>query len=307
MNHVKLISDPVYDSGLGHLSRLIAVAQELDLNGINYCFHPHNNFSPLQIDFIMLNQLDPRCTCNEESNLSIVDSYNPELVAKEKRLEIENIVQLVDEITPIGACNAIIEVSPISPTKRYPSEVPVLKFKDAPLLRDEVYVARNSKLFQTKDEGGWVLLLGGVSDFKYIEVLSILQRVGVNFCREITIATKSDTVISTAKKLGFTKFCSEQNVSYISNHYQYVISASGVSAWEFSFIGLPGLVISVVDNQEFQLKYLVEHGIRQGVSMSHTHLEAELIEKIGSVGKICNKRPLSSGRSECISFLKQLF
>jgi hypothetical protein len=66
-------------------------------------------------------------------------------------------------------------------------------------------------------------------------------------------------------------------------------------------------VISVVDNQEFQLKYLVESGIRQGVSMSNTHLEAEIIEKIGSVGKICNKLPLSSGRSDCISFLKQLF
>jgi spore coat polysaccharide biosynthesis predicted glycosyltransferase SpsG len=307
MNHVKLISDPVFDSGLGHLSRLISVAQELDLNGINYCFHPYNNFSALHIEFIIFNQLDPSCTCGKESDLSIVDSYNPELVAKKKSSEIENIVQFVDEITPIGVCDAIIEVSPISPTKRYPSEVPVLKFKDAPLLRDEVYIARKSKLVQTKNEDGWVLLLGGVSDFKYLEVLYILRRVGVDFCRELTIATKSDSIISTAKKLGFTKFCSEQNVSYISNHYKYVISNAGVSAWEFSFIGLPGFVISVVDNQEFQLKYLVESGIRQGVSMSNTHLEAEIIEKIGSVGKICNKLPLSSGRSDCISFLKQLF
>lgn len=305
MNHVKLISDPVFDSGLGHLSRLTAVAQELKLNGINYCFHPYNNFDVLQIEFIVLNQLDLNCTCSKESALSIIDSYNPELVAKKKSSEIENVVQFVDEITPIGACDAIVEVSPISPTKRYPSKVPVLKFKDAPLLRDEVYIARKSKLVQTKNEGGWVLLLGGVSDSKYLEVLSVLRRVGIDFCRELTIATKSDSIISTAKKLGFTKFCSEQNVSYISNHYKYVISAAGVSAWEFSFIGLPGFVISVVDNQEFQLKYLVESGIRQGVSMSNMHLEAELIEKIGSVGKICNKLPLSSGRSECISFLKQ--
>lgn len=307
MNHVKLISDPVFDSGLGHLSRLIAVAQELKLNGINYCFHPYNNFNVLQLEFIILNQLELNCTCSKESDLSIIDSYNPELVTKEKGSEMENIVQFVDEITPIGACDAIIEVSPISPTKRYPSEVPVLKFKDAPLLRDEVYIARKSKLVQTQNEGGWVLLLGGVSDSKYLEVLSSFLRVGIDFCRELTIATKSDSIIRIAKKLGFTKFCSEQNVSYISNHYKYVISAAGVSAWEFSFIGLPGFVISVVDNQEFQLKYLVESGIRQGVSMSNTHFEAELNEKIGSVGKICDKLPLSSGRSECISFLKQLF
>ena len=307
MNSVNLISDPVFDSGLGHLSRLIAVAQELDLNGMNYCFHPYNNFSAPQIEFIIANQLDPICTCSKESSLSIVDSYNPELVVKRNGSEITPIVQFVDEITPIGACDAIIEVSPISPTKRYPSEVPVLKFNSAPLLRDEVYRTRKSRFLKLKDEGGWVLLLGGVSDFKYLEVLSILRRVGDDFCRELTIATKSDAVISTAKNLGFTKFSSKQNISYISDHYQYVISAAGVSAWEFSFIGMPGFVISVVDNQEFQLKYLVDSGIRQGVSLSNTHLEAEFIEKIDSVGKICNKFPLSSGRSECISFLRRLF
>jgi spore coat polysaccharide biosynthesis predicted glycosyltransferase SpsG len=306
MNQVNLISDPVFDSGLGHLSRLIAVAQELKLCGIRYCFHPYNYFSPTHTEFIISNQLNPSCTCSEESGLSIVDSYNPELVAKKKSSKIKNFVQFVDEITPIGVCDAIIEVSPISPIRRYPSEVPVLKFKNAPLLRDEVYIARNSKFVQTRDEGGWVLLLGGVSDFKYLEVLSILRTVGVDFCRKLTIATKSEKVVSTAKNLGFTKFCSEQNISYISQHFKYVISAAGVSAWEFSFIGMPGFVISVVDNQEFQLKYLVDSGIRQGVSMSSTHKESEFIEKIDSVGKICNNLPLSSGRVECISFLRQL-
>ena len=306
MNHVNLISDPVFDSGLGHLSRLIAVAQEFQLCGISYCFHPHNFFSPTHIDFIISNQLNPICTCDEESGLSIVDSYNPELVARRKSSGIQNIVQFVDEITPIGACDAIIEVSPISSTKRYPSEIPVLKFKNAPLFRDEVYTVRNSQFVQPKDEDGWVLLLGGVSDFKYLEVLSIVRTVGVDFCRKLTIATKLDTVVSTAKNLGFRAFCSEQNISYISRHFKYVISAAGVSAWEFSFIGMPGFVISVIENQEYQLKHLVESGIRQGVSLSSTHLEAEITEKIVSVGNICKRRPLGSGRSDFISFLRKL-
>jgi len=306
MNQVKLISDPVFDPGLGHLSRLIAVAQELHLSGIDYCFHPYNDFSSTQIEFIISNQLNPSCTCSEELGLLIVDSYNPELVEKKIGAGRNKIVQFVDEITPIGACNAIIEVSPISPTKRYPSEVPLLKFRNAPLLRDEVYIARNSQIIQDKDEGGWVLLLGGVSDFKYLEVLSTLRRVRDVFCAELTIATKSAAVVNTAKDLGFSKFCSEQNISYISQHFKYVISAAGVSAWEFSFIGMPGFVISVVENQEFQLRYLVDSGIRQGISMSSTSLEAEFAEKIDLVGKICHKLPLGSGRSDCISFLRQL-
>lgn len=305
MNHVNLISDPVFDSGLGHLSRLIAVAQEFQLCGISYCFHPHNSFSPTHIDFIVSNQLSPICTCDEESGLSLVDSYNPRLAAGKRSSGVQNIVQFIDEITPIGAYDAIIEVSPISPTKKYPPEVPVLKFKDAPLFRNEIYTVRNSQLVQPKHKEGWVLLLGGVSDYKYLEVLSILRRIGVDFCRKLTIATKSNTVVSTAKNLGFSEFCSEQNVSYISQNFEYVISAAGVSAWEFSFIGMPGFVISVVENQEYQLKHLLDSGIRQGVSMSSTHLEVEITEKIVSVNNACKKRPLGSGRSDFISFLRK--
>jgi len=306
MNQIHLVCDPNFDAGLGHLSRLIAIGQELAQSEIHYCFSPSSPFTSVQTEFIVSSGLRPHCTCGGNSSLSIIDSYNSNILPKYNNGNSLKIVQFVDETTPLGASHAFIEVSPISSTKRYPMDIPVLYFKSNPLLRDEIYEIHNENRVQQRNDRDWVLLLGGIADFRYVEILSFIQIAVSEFIKDLTIATSSPTVISAAQEMGFTNFCFEQNISYICQNYRYVISAAGVTAWEFSFLRKPGFVLSVVENQEFQLNYLVDNHIRQGTSITSARLGDELAELIASVNTGTNVNPSDGGRKDCIHFLRQM-
>jgi spore coat polysaccharide biosynthesis predicted glycosyltransferase SpsG len=64
-----------------------------------------------------------------------------------------------------------------------------------------------------------------------------------------------------------------------------VISAAGTSAWDVCSLGVPALLLSVVDNQEFSLNQIAEHGLTLTNNLSGAGNEkaAELATQISSL------------------------
>ena len=302
---VALLSDPTFDSGLGHLSRLVAVGQELKGRGESYCFHPLSEFTPRQVEFLAVNSLNTRCLCHGKPDISVVDTYNKDYHLNLNRSSAGQIIQLVDEFTPYGKCDGLIEVSPIPTLRTYPEGLQVQKFRDSPLFRDEIYLLSAEIRPRPSGNNKWFLTLGGVTDSKYKEVLTLLHRVLGNSLRDFTIGTDSMSVINFARGLGVASSSPTQDLTFICRNFDFVISAAGVTAWEFSFLKFPGFVISVIDNQEFQLDYLLSDGFRNGLSLVGEKVDLALQNCLQKVTDYDSRVPMGNGRENAYLFFQQ--
>lgn len=273
---VCLAFDPQFDKGLGHVSRLVAIAQFLEKNDINYCFHSNRLIDSSFQEFIFRNGLAMSCTCDHSPDLTLLDSYNPSLPEYFSRSLGAPIILLADEVTPISGCLAVIEASPIPETKKYLGNLPILKFDRSPIFRREVYECLLLERLAPAVSESWLVILGGVDDDIFIKVLSAISRCSASILRKITIATNSPTIIQEAEDSGFSSIKTPITISTIYENFSHVISGAGVTAWEMAHLSIPGFTIAVAQNQEFQLNYLQVNYIRQGVNVREEMFEQKL-------------------------------
>ena len=273
---VCLAFDADFDKGLGHISRLVAIAQFLLKNNLRYCFHSSNIINSTFEEFILRNGLDSRCACKASPDLIFLDSYNPSLSEYFMRTFGAPIILLADEATPISNCIAVIEASPIPETKLYSAELPVLKFRHSPILRKEIYECLSLQRFTRAALDSWLVILGGADDDIFMKVLVAISCSLAPVPRKITIATNSPMIIQEAEVLEFSSIETPMAISSIYENFSHVISGAGVTAWEMARLSIPGFAIAVAPNQEFQLRYLHENLIRQGVSVGEEMFEHKM-------------------------------
>jgi spore coat polysaccharide biosynthesis predicted glycosyltransferase SpsG len=271
-----LAFDADFDKGLGHISRLVAIAQFLLKNNLRYCFHSSKTMNSTFEEFILRNGLDVRCACKASPDLIFLDSYNPSLPDYFMRTFGAPIILLADEATPISICVAVIEASPIPDTKLYSAELPVLKFRRSPILRKEIYECLSLQKFTPFALDSWLVTLGGADDDIFMKVLEAISYSLEAAPRKITVATNSPLIVQEAEVLGFSSIEAPMAISTIYENFSHVISGAGVTAWEMALLSIPGFAISVAPNQEFQLRYLNENGIRQGVSVGEEMFEHKM-------------------------------
>lgn len=277
-----LVYDSKYDSGLGHVSRLVAIAQTLASEKIEFCFHSENSLNERIRDFISANSLVAECECSGNPEFIIIDSYNPETAQFFSKLTGSKIVIFADESTPIKFSDAVVQVSPTPIGKVYPLGIPVLEFRDSPILRNEVVslnkVVRNPHASKPK----WFVSLGGVDQFVYQKLLLSMDLASRQHNLKVTVASDSSRVGSVAESLGFAWQNRTLDVSEVCADFDFAITGAGVTAWELAFLQLPGFVVSVAPNQDFQLEYLIKQNIRSGVRIESDNLISELKTLIDS-------------------------
>ena len=303
---VWLVLDSEHDFGFGHLSRLVAIAQTLVSQDINFCFHSENAFGSRIIDFIKANNLPAVCECSGNPDLLIIDTYNPDTAEIFTKQTGSKIVIFADESTPIGHPDAIVQVSPTPEDKPYPLGVPILEFRDSPVLRNEVvsYSQISSELSPIKS--GWLVSLGGVDDHVYHKLLHSLDQMLNRHNLEVTVASGSTSVGLLAQSLGFTWIDKSLDVSAICSKYKFAITGAGVTAWELAFLRFPGFVVSVVNNQDFQLDYLLKHKIRLGLRIGSENFNAELKALIAAEPDYLDFTRPVDGRNRVLKFINKV-
>jgi spore coat polysaccharide biosynthesis predicted glycosyltransferase SpsG len=255
--------------GLGHLARILALAEQFRSKGVICCFQHMCIFDNRGKELLYESQFEYTCNCSGLPDLIVIDSYDSVYIENCIRSTNARSLLIVDETSPEVFADYYVEASPIRKWKPLNTNGQVFKFKHNPILRetfDKPLILENPKNYQLK-----VLITLGATELDY-EILEVL----IHSIRKFTIFSKCITVVSsnleTRERLGKAfpddlKLIS--NFSFFKDvlrNFDFVISAGGVTAWELISLGVPGMLIGVADNQYYQISYLQKHGLRNGIN-----------------------------------------
>jgi len=253
--------------GLGHVSRCVSLAEEIQSRGGIACFGHVSNLDSRGLQLLSLSDLKPECVCNSKPSAVIYDSYDIEFIESNCSFLQSKVVLLVDEVSPPFSADAYIEASPIKTWQPLNQVAAVFKFDANPILR----TVFDSPLDALSTSGPFDLIinLGAAKDFQLIldQLLPQIRRRRI-FNREISILTGSNSIAEIAKANEISDLNlveGTNNLKDLIGPNTFVISAAGVTAWELISLGVPGFLIGVVNNQVEQLQYFNKLGLRDGV------------------------------------------
>jgi spore coat polysaccharide biosynthesis predicted glycosyltransferase SpsG len=253
--------------GLGHVSRCVSLAEEIQSREGIACFGHLSNLDSRGVQMLSLSALKSECVCNLMPSAVIYDSYDLEFIQNDFLDPQSKVVLLVDEVSLPFSADAYIEASPIKTWQPFNKFAPVFKFDANPILR----TAFDSPLGARSSSGPFdvIINLGAAKDFQLIldDLLPQIRRRKI-FNREISILSGSNSIaeIVKANEISGLNFIEGTcNLKDLMGPNAFVISAAGVTAWELISLGVPGFIIGVVDNQVEQLQYFNKLGLRNGV------------------------------------------
>ena len=253
--------------GLGHVSRCVSLAEEIQLRGGISCFGHLSNLDNRGLQLLSLSGLKPECVCNSKPSAVIYDSYDIEFIQSDYSLLQSKVVLLVDEVSPPFSADAYIEASPINTWQPLNQVASVFKFNANPILRTVF-----DSPFDTLSSSGpfdVIINLGAAKDFQLIldELLPQIRGRRI-FNHQISILTGSNSIaeiVNSNEVSDLNLVEGTYNFKDLIGPNTFVISAAGVTAWELISLGVPGFLIGVVNNQVEQLQYFNKLGLRDGL------------------------------------------
>lgn len=304
-----LFFDDSFDLGLGHISRLIAIAQELQSRELSYCFHGNGEMKNSTSEFIHSFGLKSDCQCNRKIDIGIIDTYNADFRVDFSTSMIR--VLLIDETSPRILADAYVIASPILSWVPPVEGGQILQFQNSPIMRKEIIRAALSSE-RVKGSNGMLVILGGirVDVFKKIllELGSAMSEIWPGL--RMSVVCHSSEQIEVAHRLNFHPVHPTKNLLGLTSEFSVIISSAGVIAWELAALNLPGFSIAVIDNQEFQVKYLRENSIRDGVSATSLEFSDLIRSEIFKLKENLSEpkiRPDLDGSRNVVNFILESF
>ena len=257
--------------GLGHVSRCASLAEEIKSRGHFSCFAHVSNLDSRGHQLLTLSDLKSECNCNLTPTAVIYDSYDFDFIQSNQVISEAQVFLLVDDLSPSLFADAYLEASIIKNWKPLNERAAVFKFDCNPILRRAFDVPLYSLNFSLPFDV--IISLGAAKDFKFIlDTLLPQIRSRRDFNHKITILTGSNSIleiIEAGDTSDLNLVGGTYNLRDLVGPHSFVISAAGVTAWEFISLGVPGFLIGVADNQSEQLEYFNELGLRNGISFQH--------------------------------------
>lgn len=255
---IALVGSSGFDSGYGHLRRLVSLSTVLKYNNV-LCLH--GNFEETrEFHNIIENSSElNKCKCDEQPDTVIFDSYTTKVLSSLDFKNSPKLIQLVDELSPKLWADAYIKASPTRDWKPLNELAPIKEFRNDPILRQEFFF-HNDDPVHSKDMLNNILILTGSSNLSK-QVILYLSEISLKYLPEYTfvVATNSEKLGEFSKLLGFATVPFSNNFQTLINDYRLVISAGGVTAWELLKLNSNCIILSLADNQNLQLEYLKIH------------------------------------------------
>jgi spore coat polysaccharide biosynthesis predicted glycosyltransferase SpsG len=256
------------DVGLGHLTRCIALAEELNSRDYKACFNHLSRIDSRGIEIMSSSNLTLECVCSGKPDITIVDSYEVGFINSCSTFSEHNLVLLVDEISPDVYADYYLQASPIRFWKPRNPLGSVFEFNCNPILR---LAFDNFKLKSDKNASRTALLvsLGAAKNRETIlEILVKTLRKFPQFRSQISVVAggvNQSQLESQCADLGLNLLIGSYDLKTLCNDKSFVISAGGVTAWELITLEVPGFLIGVAQNQSLQINYLNENKLRRGI------------------------------------------
>jgi spore coat polysaccharide biosynthesis predicted glycosyltransferase SpsG len=298
------------DVGLGHLSRCIALAEELNLRGYGTCFAHFSELDARGQSLLLNSDLSLTCECTGIPVAVICDSYDLNFISKIDLSTNSKLVLLADDISLPFKADGYIEASPIKNWFPLNEDTPIFKFDANPILRKQFDASTITYDFDSPFD---LLMTFGAGK----ELGSILNSLipiiagSSMFNEKVTLLSGEDlnlTNLAQTDKVAIEVLRGTYNPRDLITNKTFVISAAGVTAWELITLGVPGFLIAVAENQYEQLDYFNRLGLRDGVVYRNTsQLATEanlLLESRNFIDAAREAKSLTrNGRVESINWL----
>jgi spore coat polysaccharide biosynthesis predicted glycosyltransferase SpsG len=310
--HIILVPEFGKLIGYGHLSRLIAIAEELIHRNHTYCFHVYNNSDNIANLMIHSSGLSFNCNCKVQPNFLLVDTYNPNNALTKISVPVGiRLIQIIDDINKPFFADGYIEASPIKDWKPLNLAAPILEFKLSPILRvqfDNVSLWNKSELAASSK-----LLITLGSSALIINILKLLVpaiRKSKFSAHSLYISKNSDgnpELKLLLAELGIKSMNDFNSASEISNEFDLIISACGVTGWELLFKNSPCFFIGTVKNQQTQLDYFIKNDLSDGLMFSDSPLFIEkTLLKLNAYSNNFGAENINNGRKIVVDWLEKL-
>ena len=155
--------------------------------------------------------------------------------------------------------DAYIEASPTRNWRPVNELAYVKEFENNPILRREFFSDFENSASRKSNLNNILILIGSSNLSKL--VLTYLSEISSNDLPEFTfvIATNDQKLGQFSKSIGFVVVPYLNNFRDLVNNYKLVVSAGGVTAWELLKLESNCVILSLADNQDLQLEYLISH------------------------------------------------
>jgi UDP-2,4-diacetamido-2,4,6-trideoxy-beta-L-altropyranose hydrolase len=300
--------------GLGHLTRCIALAEELNSRGIKVCFNHLSQIDPRGIEIMSQSNLSLECACSGKPDIVIVDSYEVDFINSCSLCSENNLVFLVDEISPDVYADHYLQASPIRFWKPKNTLGSVFEFNCNPILRLEF---DNIKIKSDKNvsRAGILISLGAANNRETIlKILVKTLRMFPQFKSQITVVAggvNQSQLESQCTDLGLKLLIGSYDLKTLCADNSFVISAGGVTSWELISLEVPGFLIGVAQNQSLQINYLNKNKLRPGVVFENERKFTEdlhqlLMTEDFSALNNTPRKLIKNGRIQAVNWLLSL-
>lgn len=310
---IALVGSSGFNSGYGHLRRLVSMSSVLKYNNI-VCLHGDFEETENFYNIIEVSSELNKCKCGWEPDTVIFDSYDPKVLSRIKFKKSPTLIQLVDELSPDLWADAYIKVSPTRYWRPLNELAPVKEFKNNPILRREFF-DNNMNSTHNKDAINSILILTGSSNLSK-QLLIFLSEISSSYLSDFTfvLATNDEKLSEFSKSLGFVVVPYVNDFRTLVNNYSLVLSAGGITAWELLKLNSNCLILSLADNQNLQLEYLKKHYDVIGLKFDpnnfslKTELRDAILESLHAPERIrTHLRPtIHDGAVAAVDWLKDL-
>ena len=302
------------DIGLGHLTRCVALAEELNLRGYKVCFNHLSRIDSRGIGIMSQSNLTLECACNGKPDIVIVDSYESDFINSFSTSLEHKLVLLVDEISPDVYADHYLQASPVLFWKPKNTLGSVFEFDCNPILRIGF---DNFQLKSDKDvsRAGILISLGAANNRETIlKILVKTLRKFPQFKSQISVVAggaNRSQLESQCAYLGLNLLIGSYDLKNLCEDYSFVISAGGVTSWELITLEVPGFLIGVAQNQSLQINYLNKNKLRSGVVFENEKQFTEdlhqlLMTEDFSALNYTPRKLIKNGRIQAVSWLLSL-
>lgn len=283
---VLLRSDASPTQGTGHVMRCLTLGEELEFAGHEVLIAT----SPSGISWlerlidetgftrheVSASSLDSGIIARVRPDWLVVDSYEiPTALINLANTQC-TVLAIVDGDTRGIEADLILDHNLGAEDIDWPAHVAdrVLAGSKFALVRRAILKARRYEPWKFTDQPPHVLAVMGGSDpgGLIVDVARALSNVKLKMKVTLVCAPawrdQVDGIVSGLP--GFTVINPTNELPQWLANTHVVISAAGTSSWELCTLGLPAILLGVVDNQSESLRRMVERGYVEGIDVQHT-------------------------------------
>lgn len=269
---VVLLCDANAVVGTGHVTRCYALAQALSARGATAWILGEANGPKWLESLVERFRISEAALNDQDASLIVIDSYDPAVYDRARKLfpGISQ-VHIVDDSSPSHPAAGYIEpgvnTSWTPPPGSRTSER--ISGPEAVLIRDEIR-ASSFRPDEARDRQPLriAISLGGSDGYGIREPL-LHALIATQLPMHITVLAPSALEVIAGPDQALAFVAPGISIRDVIANTDIVVSAAGVSAWEFLHNGLPTALICAVENQAANYEYMTRVGA--AVGLGHTY------------------------------------